>query len=87
MALTNPTARLGQISQDLFHDHNPNYLIFHGRFFAFGLAKAVVLVKSVRGVILFLDFKPDRAGGGKCGAACLEELAPNAVPLILRVNI
>jgi hypothetical protein len=55
----------------LLHDPDLNYIPFHTLFFAFCLAKAVVMIKRVRGVIIFLNFKSDGAGGGKCGDACL----------------
>jgi hypothetical protein len=55
----------------LFHDHDLNYISFHVLFFAFYLAKVVDMIKRGRGVIIFLNFKPDGAGGGKCGEARL----------------
>ena len=55
----------------LLHDHDLNYIPFHTLFLAFSLAKAVVLIKRVRGAIVFLNFKPDGAGSGKCGDAGL----------------
>lgn len=55
----------------LLHDDDLNDIPFHTRFFAFGRAKAVGLIKGVGGVIIFLNFQVDGAGGGKGGEAGL----------------
>lgn len=55
----------------LLHDDNLNDIPFYPLFFAFGRAKAVGLIKGVGGVIIFLNFQADGAGGGKGGEAGL----------------
>lgn len=63
--------KLATSDNKLLHDLDLNHISFYTFFFAFCLAKAVVMIKGVRGLIIFLNFKPDGVGGGKCGNTCL----------------
>ncbi len=71
----------------LLHHHHPNDVAFHALFFAFSIVKAVVSIKRVRYMIMFLNFQTDGAGSRECADACLQELATDSVVLVVGVNI